>query len=169
MKKALADDPLDHYKQYLVIDKHDLDSCLVEQPGCFYHVAQGLAFATAERDAAKLEMEEIQAKLDQELRAEAVRKDEKLTESAIQNKLRMLPKVQDAQRKFLDLRKDAEQWLALKEAFSQRSYMLKELVALYIAQRHDHAMEAGSGQARASLAEENRKAAGDARRERLKA
>lgn len=159
MKSKSSGETLERYKQYLAIDKDALDDCLIEQPEVFHHVAHALVLASSERDAAKLAFEELQAKLDQELRAKAVRTGEKTTESAIQNQLRTLPAVQEAQRFYLDSRQAADEWLALKEAFSQRSFMLRELVALYIAQRHDHAMEGGAGQARAALSEQNRDAA----------
>jgi hypothetical protein len=44
--------------------------------------------------------------------------------------------------------------------------MLRELVALFIAQRHDHAMAGGAGQAHAALAESNRTGAAAIRRAR---
>ena len=72
---------------------------------------------------------------------------------------------QELQQKFLDARTEAESWLVLKEAFQQRSFMLRELVALFIAQRRDLDMEAGTGQAKANLAESNRT---ELRRRRVK-
>lgn len=155
---------IDHWRQYLTIDKLDLDSCLVEQPETYWHVSHAVANAIAVRDAAKLDLEEIQAEEDKKLRDAASRSEEKITEAALQQKLRLVKRVQDAQRKFLDTRKEADEWLALKEAFSQRSFMLRELVAITIAQRHDHAMEGGSGQSRAKLADSNRQEAGRLRR-----
>lgn len=168
MKKAFDEHSIvisfDKLKTYLAIDKDDLDTCLMEQPSIFFEVATALANANAERDAAKLVLEEEQAKLDQDLRKQAERAGEKVTESSLQNKLRILPKIQELQAKFADSRHKAEAWSVLKESFIQRSFMLRELVALYISQRHDHAMEAGSGQPRAALAERNRQDAGLARK-----
>jgi hypothetical protein len=159
---------LEHYRNNLAIDRDDLDTCLMRQPEVYYGVAQNVALSNAERDACKLDLEELQAQLDQDIRAEALRKDEKLTETSLQNRLKTLPKMQDIQREFLKKRQEAESWQVLKEAFQQRSFMLRELVALYIAQRHDAAMEGGAGQARASLtadkADQNRAAAGAIRR-----
>jgi hypothetical protein len=161
---------LEQYHKYLAIDKDDLDRCLMEQPETYYHVSSAFALANADRDACKLDLEELQAQLDQDIRAEALRKDEKLTETSLQNRLKTLPKMQDIQRVFLKKRQEAESWQVLKEAFQQRSFMLRELVALFIAQRHDLALEGGLGQARASLtddkADQNRAAAGALRRQR---
>ena len=156
---------LDEWRKRLAINSNQLDICLTEQPESYYHVAVGYAEAVAERDSVKLALEELQAKLDQDFRAEALRKDEKVTEGGLQQKLRTMPKVQELQQKFLDARTEAESWLVLKEAFQQRSFMLRELVALFIAQRRDLDMEAGAGQAKANLAESNRT---ELRRRRVK-
>ena len=156
-------DTLEHYRKYLVIDKDDLDKCLMEQPETYYHVSYAFAQAVAERDATKLDLEELQAKLGLDLRAQAIKDDEKLTEGSLQQKLTTMPKIQDLQRLRLEKTKNAESWQVLKEAFQQRSFMLRELVALYIAQRHDQSMEAGAGQARNSLAERVRVDAGKLR------
>lgn len=157
---------IEHWQQFLAIDKADLDSCLIEQPESYHHISQAFAQAVADRDATKLDLEELQAKLGQDLRTKAIKNDEKLTEGSLQQQLTAMPNVQKLQREFLEKRHKADSWQALKEAFQQRSFMLRELVALYIAQRHDTAMENGSGQARASLAEENRAGAAKLRRER---
>jgi hypothetical protein len=167
MNKEIVSD-LERQRAYLAIDRDNLDDCLMQQPEVYYSVAQALALANADRDACKLDLEELQAQLDQDIRAEALRKDEKLTETSLQNRLKTLPKMQDIQRVLLKKRQEAESWQMLKEAFQQRSYMLKEIVALFIAQRHDLALEGGVGQARASLtadkADQNRVAAGALRR-----
>lgn len=159
---------LNECKEFLSIDRAELDECLTEQPEIYYHVSRSYVGAVAGRDELKLKLEEETARQDQELRAQALRKDEKLTEAALQNKLRTLPIIQKLQTEFLVSRQAAEDWGALKEAFQQRSFMLRELVALYIAQRHDHALEAGAGQARATLAEQTRKEAGKLRTARRK-
>jgi len=164
-RAILAKSP-DDFLPSLAIDRGDLDGCLTEQPETYYHVSQEFASAVAERDQTKLELEELQASLGQELRAIALREEEKLTETGLQQKLTAHPKIQDLQRVLLQKRKDADRWQALKESFSQRSFMLRELVALFIAQRHDLAIESGAGQARTvrELSESTRKEAGRLRR-----
>lgn len=157
---------LESQRGYLIIDRDNLDQCLMEQPEVYYHVAKAFAQAVSERDACKLNVEECLAKLDQELRSEALRLDEKLTETAIQNRLKTLPAIKSLRQSYMDRCKEADDWQALKEAFQQRSFMLRELVALFIAQRHDLAMEAGAGQARIDLSEQNRKKNDELRRQR---
>lgn len=156
---------LEELRKDLAINSNHLDDCLTRQPELYYQVSQGYADAVAERDTIKLALEELQAKLDQDFRAEAARKEEKFTEAGLQQKLKTMPKVQDMQKDYLDARTEAEGWQVLKEAFQQRSFMLRELVALFIAQRRDLDLESGIGQAKANLAESNRDAV---RRKRLK-
>lgn len=161
-------DPAERFKSLLAIDRDVLDDCLMEQPQVYYDVSEACVRSTATRDQVKLEFEELTAQLDQDIRAEAVAKEEKLTEASLQNRLRTLPKIQEKQRELLAAKKEADDWQALKEAFQQRSFMLRELVALYIAQRRDVDLEHGAGQSRANLtaarAEQVRDAARKARR-----
>jgi uncharacterized protein YigA (DUF484 family) len=150
----------------LKIDDDALDDCLVEQPGFFYHVAEAVAAANARRDTLKLKLEETLAELDQNIRSEALRTEEKITEASIQNRLRTFPRIQDLQRDYLDARTDAEKWTALKEAYQQRSFMLRELVALQLAQAHNLGIERGAVSARHELGDRARQRAEDLRRER---
>lgn len=164
--------PLEKLKEYLQIDKHALDDCLIEQPDVYYQVSEQLVQANAERDTLKLQLEELMAKEDQAIREKVARTGEKTTEAGIQNKIRTTVSVQALQAKYMDKRREAEEWGALKEAFSQRSFMLRELVALFIAQRNQLLQEAGVGQSRAELkgvlAEQNREKARAARVARVR-
>lgn len=161
---------LEQYRGYLRIDRDDLDTSLMEQPEMFHHVANAFVEASARRDEAKLELEELLAELDQSVRAKALQDDEKLTETALQNRLREMPRVQEAQRRCLATRKEADRWVALKESFQQRSFMLRELVHKLIAERHDLSAEAGAGQNqrdyRDTRVDDIRGQAGQMRRER---
>lgn len=157
---------IERQRKYLAIDRTDLDRCLMEQPEVYYHVSRAFTQAVAERDAFKLTLEERQAQADQDIRAAALRNDEKLTEASIQNKLKTMPEIQELRHEYMDKCKEADDWQALKEAFQQRSFMLRELVALFIAQRHDLAMESGTAQVRVDLSEQNRKRNDELRKQR---
>lgn len=161
---------LEQYRSYLRIDRDDLDTSLMEQPEMFHHVANACVEAGARRDEAKLELEELLAELDQSVRARALKDDEKLTETALQNRLREMPRVQEAQRRYLETRKEADRWLALKESYQQRSFMLRELVHKLVAERHDLSTEAGAGQShrdyRDARVNDIREQAGKLRRDR---
>jgi len=158
-------DAVTELKNSLQIDRDDLDTCLVQQPGLFYHVAEQYSLAVSQRDEAKLALEEKTAELDKQVREAAVQADEKLTEAGIQNRLRTMPKIKELQRDHLELRTQADSLLALKEAYMQRSYMLKELVALQLSQFHGLAVERGSTSARHELGDRNRQRGEELRKE----
>jgi hypothetical protein len=149
----------------LRIDPDDLDSCLVDQPGLFFHVAETFAQANSRRDAIKLELDEKTAKLDQDIRAKALKQEEKLTEAAIQARLRDMPVLQELQRDYLRARTEADTWQAMKEAFHQRSYMLRELVALQLAHLQNLGVERGTVSARHAIGDNVRQRAEALRRE----
>jgi hypothetical protein len=134
----------DELKTKLKIDVDYLDRALIEQPSLFYTVADQFAMAVAERDAAKLELDEKMAELDQDIRAEAVSLGEKVTEASIQRRLATLPTIKDAERNLLEGKAKADEWQALKEAYQQRSFMLRELVALQLAQLNNLSLERGA-------------------------
>jgi hypothetical protein len=136
----------------LRIDRDDLDSCLIEQPDRYYHVAAALAAATADRDAAKLDLDATYADLDRTVRAEAEKAGEKTTEARIQQEIKLDRTYDAAKRRIADLDARIGALQALKEAFSQRSFMLRELVALVIAERSDLAGVGGAYEARARRA-----------------
>src|SRR3990167_3773960 len=137
----MAASALEEFRRYLRIDADALDGCLTEQPDLYYHVAERYARVWAERDAAKLDVDELSAELDQEIRAEALEKDVKITEAQLQNKIRTTPSMKKVVRQLAELRTEADAWAAMKEAFQQRSFMLRELVSLQISQLRELSLE----------------------------
>lgn len=150
----------------LKIDRDALDECLVEQPSLFYQVAEAVAQANSVRDGLKLELEQAEAEADREIRDEAFRLDNKVTEALINKRITSLPRIQTLQRRFLDAKTNAESKLALKEAFGQRSFMLRELVALDLAHFQNLGVERGAVSARYRIGEQNRAEAEELRRAR---
>lgn len=170
-QKKLARSTIDEYRNKLEIDPTDLESCLVEQAKLFYFVAEGQAQANAKRDSLKLDIDELHAKLDQDFRNDAVKREIKTTETGIANAIKDDPDYRDLQRQFINAKGEADEWGALKEAFYQRGYMLRELVALQLRQ---HSMENDVARAerdatslRHARGEENARKAGEMRREKL--
>lgn len=161
-------DKLEQYKDKLAIDRDGLGECLVDQPQLYYDVTSAHAEAVSERDAVKLELDELQADIDRKIREDAFKRDVKVTEAGIQQQIKLDPKVKGLNRSFLEVRERTEQWFALKEAFQQRSFMLRELVALRISERGDIAGAHGAGQRQdnvTELARDNMRATSDKRRE----
>lgn len=117
----------------LRIDEHSLDVALREHPELFYRVATELALSISKRDEAKLEMDQIEAKVDMDLRADAAKIGTKTTEKEIESNKKVDRKVISVNEKFLAERYNSAKWTALREAYEQRSYALSKLVDLYLA------------------------------------
>lgn len=161
---------LDKLKAELVIDADALSDCLICQPQLYYDVTSEHVRAVADRDAKKLELDEVRAETDRDIRAHYAKSGDKITEAAIQQQIMLDRNVKTLTSEYLGTRDAADQWQALKEAFQQRSFMLRELVALHVSERHDIAQAAGAGQApRRSavdeIADSNRRATTPARQE----
>lgn len=150
----------------LSIDKDALDDCLMEQPDLYYYVAEGYALAVAARDAAKLDLEQTTAEKAERIRAAALAADEKLTEASISRQLATDTDIADLEEGLLELRAKADMWQALKEAFQQRSFMLRELVQMLVSRLSAGALERSADNARGELGEANRRQLGDMRRGR---
>jgi hypothetical protein len=149
----------------LRIDDDDLDRCLVEQPDYFFKAAEKYAEFNAQRDLLKLELKELTAQLDQDIRTKALREEVKITENAIANQITTLPKIKDLQRKLLEAQRAVEDWSSLKEGFVQRSYALKDLTAIQLARFNNLGVELGSVGARRDVGDRNRQRAEEMRRE----
>jgi len=141
----------------LRIDEDNMDSCLVEHSEYFFKAAEQVTLAGAKRDGLKLELEELVAVLDRDIRARNAAEDIKMSETGLSNTIKTTPRFQELQRKFMDAKKEADDWGTLKEAFQQRSYMLRELNQRQIAQMYNLSTERGTaGSRRNAVGDRNR-------------
>lgn len=134
---------LKELEKAMLIDKDGLDDCLIAQPDLFYRVSKQLVHLVSKRDAAKHYLEVTEAEVDETIRAHARdterkradkgEKEKKVTEGEIRAQISMHEDVVTAHQSLADLTRRAAAWLALKEAYQQRSYVLKDLTALHIA------------------------------------
>src|SRR5690606_11901235 len=124
----------DEFKEKLEIDRTDLENTLDEQPQLFEAVSFRVAQANHQRDQRELIMDELYAKLDQQIREEAAANETKITEAAIANKIKLHPDMQTAQRMYLQAKAEAEMWTGLQQSYSQRSYALRDIVAIALKQ-----------------------------------
>jgi hypothetical protein len=159
---------IEEARKYLAIDRDDLDSCLEQQPELYHSVALSYEQAVSARDLAKLELEEAQAEIGAEMRTRASDNKERLTEGALDQYVTTHPRVQKLERALLKAKGSTGEWSALKEAFQQRSFMLREIVARGISQYHDLSIERGSFRDRNALADKVRQQASDMRREKMR-
>ena len=116
----------------VLIDERRLEEACSQHPDFFYRVAKRLAYETSLRDAAKETLANKEAAADARIRLEAERAEEKITEREVDSKKRLDPQVEAVRKQYNDLIYSVAQWTALKDAFLQRSYMLKTLAELYV-------------------------------------
>lgn len=115
----------------LKIDEHKLDVALIYQPELYYAVAKELTLTISRRDEAKQNLEKVEAVFDQGAREAARKKEEKITEKQIDSLKATDDDVIEAFNELSALNKQVGQLSALKEAFTQRGYVLKSLCELH--------------------------------------
>jgi DNA-directed RNA polymerase subunit L len=118
---------IDEFRKYLKIDKQALDDEVMQQPSLFFEVSEAYTLAVAERDALKEELNVTDAKYFLNHR----RSDPKATDTAIKNRVSIENGHQQAFTEYLEAKEYADKLSALKDAFNQRSEMLKALGRLY--------------------------------------
>jgi hypothetical protein len=129
----VAKDIIEDLEQKLKIDEHGLEIELRDHPDSFYKVAAELSLAISLRDEAKQKLDETESRVDIEIRAEAARLGEKVTEKEVLSRVKTDKAFTDATDRFFELKARAAKISALKEAFEQKSYALSKLTDLYIA------------------------------------
>lgn len=155
-------------KDALKIDEHALEEEWARNPDIIYRVSEHLELLISLRDEAKHNHEVVEARVDIELRGVELRHVNggkvKTTEKMIGSNTITDPRVIKAYREYLNLAYAVGQFKALKEALQQRSYALKDLVALYLATYYgDVQVDRRSGEVRDRRADEARKAMNDER------
>lgn len=142
---------IDEFKGKIVFDEHALDVALRDHPGLVFDIGVELAIAISVRDEAKQSFDEIEAKVDGEIRRAAAVADEKVTEKEVESQKKLDRRVQAANKAYLERKLDAAKWSALKEAFEQRSYALSKLVELYLNNYYSDRSNAGAEIGRSDL------------------
>jgi hypothetical protein len=136
---------LEQYREKLLINEHSLEVELRDLPKLVDDIGQEHVLVIADRDEAKQELDEVEAKVDAEIRRDASLADEKITNPEVESQKKLNPKVKAANKKFLDLKLEASQWGVLKEAVEKRSYALSKLCDLYIANYYSDIQKKGDG------------------------
>lgn len=139
-----ASTTLEELETGLRIDEHALDDALVNHPDMFYRVSKQLAMLVSQRDAKKQELAEEEAKADGDIRETALKHKDKTTDTAVKQLIRLDKDVVRVSRELIDLNRQVGSWTALKEAFQARSYVLKDLVSLYIANYYTGNQDGGA-------------------------
>lgn len=127
----------------LEIDEHALDDALISQPGNFYATAKELALAVSRRDAASQNVKVEEANADARIRDDAG-DGKKPSEAQILQMIKADPEVIKARAELLEREEQVAMLSALKEAFTHRSYALKDLVSLHLASYYSNASDVRS-------------------------
>jgi hypothetical protein len=120
---------LDDFSRRLKVDKNSLDDELVDQPDVFYRVGVQYALAISRRDRAYTRRKEVEGEALLRVRE----REGRVTDTQAKELVSADPEVQAAYREYQAWASLASRWEYLKEAFAQRSYVLKDLAALWIA------------------------------------
>jgi hypothetical protein len=116
----------------LAIDQDCLDIELIRHPSYYAEVSRNHALAVSKRDQAKLELDRERAETAEHLRNGFIDAGEKITEAKLSNLVASRHEVVTAQEKVIALSEEANLWAGLKEAWSKRTYMLRELAQLWL-------------------------------------
>lgn len=135
----------------LRIDPDDLDSCLVSQPELFREAGDAVSLANSRRDGLKLEVKETEAELFLAFRRKALNDGEKATEAYIEAQITISPRIKKLQREYLAACTEAENCTVLKDAYKDRSFMLREEVAMHLARFYNLGVERGAVSARHNI------------------
>lgn len=137
---------------YLAIDQHDLENVCRAHPELFYRVSKELVLAESRRDQLRQHCKEVDAEVEVQIRTDLERREAKLTDKGVEALRRISGRVKQKNEELLNAELDMSRWSALKEAFSTRGYMIRDLIQLYLANYYGSDMERGNRSLRAAEA-----------------
>ncbi len=124
---------IEEFEKLLKINRTDLDGELIRQPEIFYNVAKAHVQSVSLYDQAKTALKGAAASLDLEIREDGISNNKKPTEKFIENKILADEDYQIHVYELLKLKEKFDILSALRDAFQQRGYMLRDLCVLYSA------------------------------------
>lgn len=151
----LSNRELEEVRSNLRINEDEIDRALAEHSEWFRKAGDHLNEVTADHDTLKLELKELVAELDGQIRKNAVEVEEKLTETQLNNRIQVLPRVKDLNRKILAAKKRMDDASTLKESYQQRSFMLRGMNDSANARLYNMGIERGAASARMRIGERN--------------
>lgn len=141
---------IDELEQGLRWTGADITGAHENQADLFYQVAKRVAIVNGERDSAKLYLAQVEARVATELRDTAEAEKVKMTAAEVDQRVALDPEVQKIARVVLERTAEAAQLSALREAYVQRGYTIRDHILLQT--------QSGSAVDPANrLAEENRR------------
>jgi len=120
------------YAKDLIIDKNDLDRELMEQADSFFKCAEQYALAVSEAAAAKDNVKKVMGKAYKNFSKRTNSNGKPLTQDMIKAMVDSCKDVRLARKKWHEKILSEGRWGALKDAWAQRSFLLKDLVQMHI-------------------------------------
>jgi hypothetical protein len=144
------------YKERLKIDKHDLDTEMAERQLTYsLAVAERSELEKSRRDELKLKIEQTIAELDGQYRSDAAKAGEKATDKSVDREIEITPKIVDLKKQLIAANLSVGMWGALREEYSQRGWMIRDLIQSFVAGYWSKSMM-GSSQKKHSEVEADR-------------
>ena len=147
-----ADYDLTRFRASLEIDEDDLDRALAEQPRLFYEVAEALTIAVSRQRGIAMQLKDLKARLHLVIRDTAARRNEKTREDNIKNRNILASVIKKLDLEYLDASAHVKEVRAMKEAYQQRSYALKDMVSIELERLYQLGVERGAVSARNRMA-----------------
>jgi len=117
-------------KKLLLIDEYKLEKECKIQPSIYQEIAEQHSKAVSERDFLKNQMDTLWAMTFKTIKLG----NNKITDSLAHSMADCDENYQQSVEAYLKAKALADEWLGIKEAFQQKSSMLKNLVDLYVTQ-----------------------------------
>lgn len=124
-------DLYDSLVESLAFSKHDLDNVVLEHSSLYFAVSEQYAIACSLRDEAKKELEESYAKNSLRIRDQLADEGKKATEDLVKQLTLLDDDYKEATSNYLNRKLKADLWGALRESYSSRGYMIKEIAELW--------------------------------------
>lgn len=156
------------FREYLQIDKNLLDDEVCNQPKLFEKVAEAATMALAERDALKEKLAEVDAGLSKHYRKALAKGGGRVTDAQVQTEVQLDDDHKAAFGAYLEAKRTADILLGLKEAFKDRSFMLRELASLYVSRYYDDTSTRGDARTDKMSYDKQRERLAEARSKRTR-
>ena len=128
-----ANTPTDYdiLRTRIKIDRDALDKSVEEQAQVFLEVCDRHVNALSLRDEARDKLARHDAQIALETRQKAEREKTRITEAVVNDSVMLHPDHIRLSTELLEIKKRADLWGVLRDAFDQRMRMIRELVNLY--------------------------------------
>jgi hypothetical protein len=141
---------IEELKERLEPDRNSLDDELIQQPSLYFMVGEMLVTAISIRDAAKENLERIDAELAERIRADWTKKKIRWSETKVGDQVLMEEEHIEAKREHNGASLYVGRLQSLQASFDQKGRNLRDLVNLFIAGYFDNASAKGGKKVRDS-------------------